>query len=686
MEYLRKAILIVFFTYIMQSCIAVPPLPPPPLPSDTIDTTALKGKVIVIDPGHGGQYKGAIGKTGLRESEVNLGVALYLWGFLHQAGAHPVMTRTADTTVAFPHHTPLSEDLLARSKMSNDLDPDLFISIHHNSNTNNVKKNTLEVYYKLMDPGPSRELAECIMERMKNSLEAGEAQLFPGNYSVLRNTRATAILGEASYLTHRKNEKRLTLHGFLRLEAEAYFLGILDYFRKGVPGILGVMPKGEYLCQAQPEIVGWIEDDKWGKGIDPASIKLYLDGTLVKHRYDFLTGKVSYIPATPLANTRHTLRMEAKNLGGNSATPVSTFFDTSLPPFQIEVSPLITVIPPDGFSKSMITAEIVDKNLSPVRDGTLVNFTASSGTIAYPLVATRQGKAITHLSAPYTPGLAEVVAACGGVTGTCTVAFDKPERTIVEVCIRDRQGNPLGGSELIFGEEGHRCVADPLGCCFYQPDGDESLEFTAWKDGYFPSKGFLNVSGVDGIQEKLVLEPVDHALMWNKVVVLDPQPASDTPDVQSPRETARADANLTTALCLKEMLTRAGATVFLTRESDTTPTPGERVEKANEMKAQVVISLDHRKGSSYLWYYFNSVKGKLLAGYITEFVSDELSCRKLKMATGSEFILVHTSMPAVVVNLDRRTCKKLPEHEGEIAWSEAKALYQGLRSYFKLRQ
>jgi len=44
-------------------------------------TESLTGKIVVIDPGHGGSEMGAIGQNGLREAEVNLGVALYLWDF-----------------------------------------------------------------------------------------------------------------------------------------------------------------------------------------------------------------------------------------------------------------------------------------------------------------------------------------------------------------------------------------------------------------------------------------------------------------------------------------------------------------------------------------------------------------------------------------------------------------------------
>jgi len=661
-------------------------MPPPPSSSfqlDGIDTTALQGKVIVIDPGHGGRYRGAIGRMGLRESDVNLGVALYLWGFLYRAGAQPVLTRTADTTVASFYCKRLSNDLLARSKISNDLNADLFISIHHNSNTNDTKKNSLEVYYKLMDPGSSRELAECIMERIRDIFKVEKAQVLPGNYSVLRETGSTAILGEASYLTHRENERRLTLHGFLRLEAEAYFLGILDYFRRGVPRILDLTPSGDFLCQAHPEVVGWVQDDECGKGIDPDSITLYLDGIVVKHHYDPLTGRVSYISENPLTNRKHTLLLETKNLGGNSARSLRTVFYISLPPFHIEAYPLIEALPPDGFSRTSIITEVVDENGNPVADGTLVGFSTSSGSIVNSLVTTRQGRAITHLIADYQAGWAELVSSCSGVINSCIVAFNEPENGTMEICVRDQYGRPIEGAELIL-DEGTCLVTDLLGYCFYQRGSDEELEYTIWKNGYLPLKGFSNLRKGEVIQENLVLEPLDQAIMWHKVVVIDPQGGEQPFLSDASREMARAEVNLQTALCLKKMLELAGTVVILTRESDSFSTPVERVIKANEVRADVVVSLDHRKGSSYLGYYFNSLKGRFLARSIKQVIDDELSCKKLKMTEDNEFILVHTRMPAVVINLDHRKCKRLPRDEEERSWAEAQTIYQGLRSYFKV--
>jgi N-acetylmuramoyl-L-alanine amidase len=671
--------LLVVVLLLISGCASMPLLPSSSLQHHQLDLSPLAGKVIVIDPGHGGKYSGAVGRMGLKESEVNLGVALYLWGALQSAGAKPVMTRTADTTVASPAHKQLRADLLARSMMSNTVHPDLFVSIHHNSNTHRPKKNNLEVYYKLTDPGASRELAECIMKRIGNAFPIAQAQVLPGNYSVLRGTRATAILGEASYLTHRENERRLSLHGFLKLEAEAYFLGILDYFARGVPRIFAVTPDGDVYAQAQPEVTGWVKDDACGKGIDPSSIKLYLDDVAAEHLYDPLTGKVSYIPSQPLVNGEHTLRLEARNRGGNSAQPVRTIFSVALPPAAVVLSPIVATIPPDGRSRTRLTATVLDSTGNPVIDGTSVAFSTSAGALAESVVPTSFGKATTHLIAGFQRTSAEVVATCNGLSSVCTVTFDRPEKNLLEISIHDLQGNPMSGAELFCGKA-LCCVTDYLGYCFYQNDRAEELPFTVWKDGYQSLKGSFSLSGEGVTREELLLKPVDNGLMWNRVVVIDPQAEDGISTSSSAIE--RAEANFKTAVYLKEMLKLAGAKVFLTRENNFTPSPAERVIKADEVRSEVLISLNHKKGS-HLGYYFNSIKGKFLARFIKQFIDDELSCKKVKMIESTDFVIVHTEMPAVVVNIDSRKCKGLPGDEEGRAWTEAKIIYQGLRSYFQ---
>ena len=81
--------------------------------------------VIVIDAGHGGKDPGAIGITGAREKDINLGIALELGKIIEKnmSDVKVVQTRKTDKFV----------ELYKRGKIANESQGKLFISIHSNS-------------------------------------------------------------------------------------------------------------------------------------------------------------------------------------------------------------------------------------------------------------------------------------------------------------------------------------------------------------------------------------------------------------------------------------------------------------------------------------------------------------------------------------------------------------------------
>jgi len=81
-------------------------------------------RVVIIDPGHGGKDPGAINRTtGLKESEVTLGIALYLEKLLKNAGIPTYLTRDKDKFVYL-------ED---RTDFANQKNGFVFVSLHANS-------------------------------------------------------------------------------------------------------------------------------------------------------------------------------------------------------------------------------------------------------------------------------------------------------------------------------------------------------------------------------------------------------------------------------------------------------------------------------------------------------------------------------------------------------------------------
>ena len=113
----------------------------------------LAGKVIMLDPGHGGDDSGAVSRAaGVVEKTVNLQVALRLRALLEEQGAIVYMTRATDQRVAPEPFLSSVEgeprdqlDLQYRTMLANHLGVDLFLSIHHNSGET-ISQGT-EVYY-----------------------------------------------------------------------------------------------------------------------------------------------------------------------------------------------------------------------------------------------------------------------------------------------------------------------------------------------------------------------------------------------------------------------------------------------------------------------------------------------------------------------------------------------------------
>jgi len=120
--------------------------------------------VIVIDAGHGGKDAGAIGVGGVKEKDVNLGVALKLGEFIEKEmkDVKVVYTRKNDTFV----------ELYKRGKIANEEDGKLFISIHCNSTPKKPSDAAgFEVY--LLRPGRTKE-AISIAERENSVIQYEE--------------------------------------------------------------------------------------------------------------------------------------------------------------------------------------------------------------------------------------------------------------------------------------------------------------------------------------------------------------------------------------------------------------------------------------------------------------------------------------------------------------------------------
>jgi len=195
---------------------------------------SLEGRVIVLDPGHGGtgdtdDYR--VGPAGEREEWVNLRVALLLQEMLEARGARVLMTRTEDVSV----------DLRERAELAVEHQADVFLSIHHNA-TADPAVNFPIIYFhgNASENQASVELGRHLAHRIREALFAGQGPvslvsdhvIFPGSgTAVLRHSYGIpGVMAEASFFTNPEEERRLKDPAYNRREAEAYVAALEDFF------------------------------------------------------------------------------------------------------------------------------------------------------------------------------------------------------------------------------------------------------------------------------------------------------------------------------------------------------------------------------------------------------------------------------------------------------------------------
>ncbi|MBQ1614444.1 MAG: N-acetylmuramoyl-L-alanine amidase [Selenomonas sp.] len=192
--------------------------------------TGLKGRVIVIDPGHGGSDSGAIGPTGVMEKSITLRVGNELRRLLTQEGATVYMTRSTDKEVS-PKRSKATdiEELQARCDVANQKNADIFVSIHMDSFTNDAAKGTTGYYYSLGNKR-SRILADKIRAGVIDQLGTQSRGTQSSNFYVVKHTDMPATLVELAFISNKNEEQLMNSEDGIKKAAQGIADGIADYF------------------------------------------------------------------------------------------------------------------------------------------------------------------------------------------------------------------------------------------------------------------------------------------------------------------------------------------------------------------------------------------------------------------------------------------------------------------------
>lgn len=156
--------------------------------------------LIVIDSGHGAKDPGSIGPAGTMEKDITLSVALKLGYLLQRKGINVVYTRKDDNI----QWSGQKEELLERAKLSNDVEADLFISLHANSSKIQSAGGIETYYFKSSSKG--KIFAAAVQEELTKAIKLRDRGIKPENYSVLRNVEAPSILIELGYISNEQEE------------------------------------------------------------------------------------------------------------------------------------------------------------------------------------------------------------------------------------------------------------------------------------------------------------------------------------------------------------------------------------------------------------------------------------------------------------------------------------------------
>ena len=224
---------------------------------------------IALDPGHGGEDPGAIGKSGSREKDVVLAIAKRLKAKIEQQPNMRVMlTRDADFFV--PLHV--------RVQKARKVQADLFMSIHADAFVESTargssvfvlsekgasstaarwlanKENSADLIGGVNFKSQDRQLASVLLDlsttaQINDSLKLGKAVLGEigginklhrgaveqAGFAVLKAPDIPSILIETAFISNPEEEAKLTDDAYQDQMADAVMKGIKRYFAKNPP-------------------------------------------------------------------------------------------------------------------------------------------------------------------------------------------------------------------------------------------------------------------------------------------------------------------------------------------------------------------------------------------------------------------------------------------------------------------
>ena len=163
---------------------------------------------VIIDAGHGGVDGGAISCTGMKESEINLEIALRLNDLMHLLGLKTYMIRSEDVSIYTSGESIAAKkisDLKERVRIINNTPNAILVSIHQNYFEDPQYSGT-QIFYN-----SDRELARQLQSAFVLALNPNnrrKAKQAKGVY-LMQNIKCPGVLIECGFLSNKIEENLL---------------------------------------------------------------------------------------------------------------------------------------------------------------------------------------------------------------------------------------------------------------------------------------------------------------------------------------------------------------------------------------------------------------------------------------------------------------------------------------------
>lgn len=185
----------------------------------------LRGKRIVIDPGHGGEDPG-VSVDGIHEAELAWDLARRLEGRMKATGMEALISRG-------PAHSP-SE--LERAQFANEAGADLFLSLHCDRNHSPYAQGVASFHFGTGN-GTTSTVGELLAGYIQRELAARtglrDCRTHPKTWDIFTRTRCPAVRVEIGYLTNDDDRRKLSDPAFRDIVAEGVLIAVKRLYLLG---------------------------------------------------------------------------------------------------------------------------------------------------------------------------------------------------------------------------------------------------------------------------------------------------------------------------------------------------------------------------------------------------------------------------------------------------------------------